>query len=229
MIYNELQKRILSSLILIPVSLFFIIKGSIFFIFFLSVCFFITAFEWHMMSKNKLYNIPGYLFLMISFYTAYLIRGDYLLIAFSPGFLIIVLICISTDVGGYLFGKLFKGPKLTKISPNKTYSGMIGGYLMSLVFGIFFIFWKITGAGISHFFEIFGNLNGVIELYDIIFILVVSTISQLGDIIISYFKRLSKKKDTGNLIPGHGGILDRIDGIIFALPFYYILNLIEIL
>ena len=100
---------------------------------------------------------------------------------------------------------------------------MIGGYLVSLVFGIFFNFWKITGAGISHFFEIFGNLNGVIELYDIIFILVVSTISQLGDIIISYFKRLSKKKDTGNLIPGHGGILDRIDGMIFAFPLVYLI------
>ena len=121
MINLELQKRIISSLILIPLSLFFIIKGSVFFIFFLSVCFFITSFEWYMMSKKKLYNMPGHLFIIISFFSAYFIRGDDLLIANSHGFLIIVLICISTDVGGYLFGKLFKGPKLIKISTNKTY------------------------------------------------------------------------------------------------------------
>ena len=176
--------------------------------------------------KNKLYNIPGHLFIMISFYTAYLIRGDYLLIADSHGFIIIILICIFTDVGGYLFGKLFKGPKLTKISPNKTYSGMIGGYLFSFIFGNFFIFWKLTGAGIVYFFETFGNLDGIFELYNIIFILIVSTVSQLGDIIISYFKRLSKIKNTGNIIPGHGGLLDRIDGMLFAFPFVYLIYFI---
>jgi len=227
MILNEFTKRILSSVIFIPLALFFIIKGSVFLIFFLSVCFFITSFEWYMMSKKKLYNIPGHIFIIISFYTVYLVRGDHLLIADSHGILIIVLICISTDVGGYLFGKLFKGPKLTKISPNKTYAGMIGGYLLSFIFGSFFIFWKITGAGINYFFEILSNLNSIgFGLNDIIFIFVVSTISQLGDITISYFKRLSKIKNTGEIIPGHGGLLDRIDGMLFAFPFVYLIYFI---
>ncbi len=228
MINKELQKRILSSIILIPLALFFIIKGSEFLIFFLSVCFFITSFEWYMMSKKRLYNIPGHIFIIISFYTVYLVRGDHLLIADSHGILIIVLICISTDVGGYLFGKLFKGPKLTKISPNKTYAGMIGGYLLSLTLGSFFIFWKITGEGINYFFKTFGNLNSIygFGLNDLIFIFIVSTISQLGDITISYFKRLSKIKNTGKIIPGHGGLLDRIDGMLFAFPFVYLIYFI---
>ena len=124
----------------------------------------------------------------------------------------VTIICISTDIGGYMFGKIFKGPKLTKISPKKTYSGVFGGYFLSVVFLIILL---------NKYF-IFSNsikLSGEI----IIFILLVSTISQLGDILISYFKRLSKIKDTGKIIPGHGGLLDRIDGMIFAFPFSYVI------
>ena len=111
-----------------------------------------------------------------------------------------------------MFGKIFKGPKLTKISPKKTYSGVFGGYFLSVVFLIILL---------NKYF-IFSNsikLSGEI----VIFILLVSTISQLGDILISYFKRLSKIKDTGKIIPGHGGLLDRIDGMIFAFPFSYVI------
>tara|TARA_A100001234_G_scaffold205283_1_gene200858 strand:+ start:479 stop:910 length:432 start_codon:yes stop_codon:yes gene_type:complete len=126
-------------------------------------------------------------------------------------FIIILLICISTDIGGYFFGKIFKGPKLTKISPKKTFSGAIGGYLLSIIF-----FNLVLN---SNYF-----LNEPIKItFDIfLFILLISTVSQLGDIIISYFKRLSKIKDTGKIIPGHGGLLDRIDGMIFAYPFAYL-------
>tara|TARA_Y100001970_G_scaffold290974_1_gene426502 strand:+ start:5223 stop:5867 length:645 start_codon:yes stop_codon:yes gene_type:complete len=210
---KEFEKRILSSLILIPVSFFFIIKGSFFFNFFLIICFAVTLYEWHMMSKKKTYYPFGILFLILSFFTAYFFREDGL---FS--FLFIIIICISTDIGGYVSGKLFKGPKLTKISPNKTYSGLVGGYIFSIIF-----------------MNIFLNYSYLLNLkkieFDIsIFILVmlVSSSSQVGDIIISYFKRLSKIKDTGKIIPGHGGILDRIDGMIFAFPFSYLLLLIEI-
>ena len=121
-----------------------------------------------------------------------------------------MLICISTDIGGYIFGKVFKGPKLTKISPNKTYAGTIGGYLFSII--SVNIFFKI-----SYFFTIGPEITTDIFIY----ILLISTVSQLGDIIISYFKRLSKIKDTGKIIPGHGGLLDRIDGMIFAFPFSF--------
>jgi len=204
---NETIDRILSSIILIPLALFFIIKGSLIFIFFISICFLITSYEWHMMSKKKSYNIFGFIFLIFSFYTIYKLRinseNDYWFILF------ITIICVSTDLGGYIFGKIFRGPKLTKFSPNKTYSGMIGGYLLSII--------SIT---------IFANdmlEKGGLPFNWLIFVLLVSSISQLGDIFISYFKRLSKIKDTGKIIPGHGGLLDRIDGMIFAFPFSYII------
>ena len=206
MIDSELLKRIISSLIIIPIALFFIIKGNFLFIFFILICFLITSYEWHKMSNKKLYYLPGFLFLMLSFYSAYLIRAnDSDSLKF---FLYILIVCVSTDIGGYIFGKIFKGPKLIKISPNKTYSGVIGGYLMSIILCYLFV-----------------NLNygDEINSNDFVFILLISTISQLGDIIISYFKRLSKIKDTGKILPGHGGLLDRIDGMIFAFPAAYII------
>ncbi len=209
----EITKRILSSLVLIPIALFFIIKGSFFFTFFLATCFLITLYEWHMMSKTKTYNIFGFMFLIFSFYSVYFIRNELdkhgLLI-----FLFIVLVCVSTDIGGYVFGKLFKGPKLTKISPKKTYAGVFGGYFLSIIFTQILI----------NYSELFRDQNFGRD--EFVFVLIISTVSQVGDIIISYFKRLSKIKDTGNLIPGHGGILDRIDGMLFAFPFYFIFYLI---
>ena len=127
--------------------------------------------------------------------------------------MIILFTCISTDIGGYIFGNIFKGPKLTKISPKKTYSGMIGGYILSIItIYIFFNYLNLYNDNIILFTsETFLN------------VLLISTVSQIGDIIISFFKRLSKIKDTGKLIPGHGGLLDRIDGMIFAFPFSYII------
>ena len=213
MINKELQKRILSSFILIPISLFFIIKGSIFFIFFLSACFLIASYEWYNLSKNKQYNIPGHLFLIISFYFAYLWR-HYLSLD-AELFLFVILVCVSTDIGGYSFGKIFKGPKLTKISPNKTYAGVLGGYILSFLILFFVLYFDFYFSIIS--------IDTLLSPYNIIMIFVISTVSQLGDIVISYFKRQSKKEDTGNLIPGHGGILDRIDGIIFAFPIIYLI------
>ena len=206
---RELIKRILSSVILIPVVLFVIIKGSVLFNFFILICFFITAYEWHNMGKKKSYYLIGFIFLIFSFYSTFELRnitGSYHYI------LTVLIICISTDIGGYIFGKIFKGPKLTKISPNKTYSGMIGGYVLSII-----ILSSLYNS--SYLINQFVNLN--INFF--IFILFISTTSQIGDIIISYFKRLSKIKDTGKIIPGHGGLLDRIDGMIFAFPFSYLI------
>ena len=207
---KELTKRILSSLILIPVAIFVIIEGSFIFNFFILICFLITSYEWRKMSRNKSYYLFVIFFLLFSFYSAYEIRtnmvGDY------EYFIIILLICISTDIGGYIFGKIFKGPKLTKISPKKTFSGVIGGYLLSVFF--------LNLALSSNYFFI-KPIDITFNIF--IFILLISTISQLGDIIISLFKRLSKIKDTGKIIPGHGGLLDRIDGMIFAFPFAYLI------
>ena len=211
MIKNEFMKRVLSTLIMIPVVLFLIIEGSILFNLFISICFVITAYEWLQMSKANNQKIFGLFFIAISFYSIFKIRNDFNQDYFH--ILLIAIICISTDIGGYIFGKLLKGPKLTKLSPNKTYAGVIGSFLLSIIITI--LFFKLS-------IKIY-NFKFTEETF--IFVLVVSLVSQMGDIIISYFKRLSKIKDTGNIIPGHGGILDRIDGMIFAYPFSYLVFL----
>ena len=206
----EIIKRILSSIILIPMVLFFIIKGSLLFNFFISICFLITVYEWQIMTRKKNYNLIGLIFLIISFYSVYKLRnsfiGDYIYLLF------VTIVCVSTDIGGYAFGKIFKGPRLTKISPKKTYSGMIGGFILS----------TITATIFFNNVFLFNNLTKDLTLGLFILVLLISAISQLGDIIVSYFKRLSKIKDTGRIIPGHGGLLDRIDGMIFAFPFSYL-------
>ena len=206
----EFIKRILSSIILLPFTFFIIVEGSFIFITFLIVCLFISIIEWNNMSKEKKYNKIGFIFLFFSFLCIYDLRinsdDNYIT------FLFIVFVCISTDIGGYIFGKLLKGPKLTKYSPNKTFAGMMGSFIFSIFSMLVFI-------------NIFIELNLSLKLT--IFTVIISLISQLGDIIVSYFKRKSNIKDTGNIIPGHGGLLDRIDGMIFAFPFSYILILIN--
>ena len=115
-------------------------------------------------------------------------------------FLFILSICIFTDIGGYIFGNVFKGKKLTSISPNKTYSGMIGSFVCSLLICMLFI--------------IYLNFSNSFIIYTFL----ISLVSQAGDLFISYLKRKANIKDTGNFLPGHGGFLDRLDGIIFAIP-----------
>ena len=119
-----------------------------------------------------------------------------------------MLICIFSDVGGYVVGKIIGGKKLTKISPNKTISGSIGSFIFS-VFPLLL-------------FYNFDMIKYSITMSSILFCLEISLFSQLGDLFISYFKRRAKIKDTGKILPGHGGLLDRVDGIIFAVPFAYI-------
>ena len=219
---TEIFKRVISSIILIPLSLFFIFKGSFFFVSFLLVLFLLSIYEWYFLAKKRKYLVPGFLLISLSFILAYFLRKNGL-----TEFMIIILICIFTDIGGYTFGKLFKGPKLTKISPNKTYSGLIGSLITSLLAIICLINYSRWN---SEQFEI--NLNFFelsYSIQDFTLVILISLVSQSGDIIISYFKRLAKVKNTGNLIPGHGGILDRIDGMIFVFPsvfiIYFILNL----
>ena len=200
---TELSKRILSSIILIPLVFYFLLNESFLSIFFIILLFFISCYEWYKIIRNKSYEFLGFIFLLFSFYAFYELSN-------KPNLLIfVILICISTDIGGYIFGKIFKGPKLTKISPNKTYAGMIGGYFLSLICLIIII--NLTDNSIK-FFEL------------LVITILLSSVSQAGDVTVSYFKRLSKVKNTGNLIPGHGGLLDRIDGMIFAVPTLYLIN-----
>ena len=208
---NEFEKRLLSSMILIPLSIFFIIKGSIFFIFFLSILFLITSYEWVKMNKkNDLVKFSGIIYLFLSFYTVFEVRDN---LDFKD-FLFIITICIFTDIGGYIFGKTFNGPKLTRISPKKTYAGVFGGFVLSLAAGLLFAHYLVIDE------IVFKD-----DLIFIILILFISLISQTGDLTISFFKRKAKIKDTGKILPGHGGLLDRIDGMIFVFPIFYLITI----
>ena len=214
---KELEKRLISSIILILIAFLVILEGKIFFYTFLFITFLISSYEWLKMIKRADIKLYGILFLCFSFYSAFYFRDQNL-----EGFLLIILICVSTDIGGYIFGNLFKGPKLTKISPNKTQSGMIGGFVLSLISSSIFL--------LQYTNEIYIDQNLIENDFKfVIFILLTSSVSQFGDLIISYFKRSSKIKNTGNIIPGHGGLLDRIDGMIFVFPFVYLVTLISII
>ena len=214
MINKELQKRILSSLILLPISLFFIIQGHLPFMFFLSIVFLVTSYEWMKKNKKKnLLKILGIIFLFISFYTAFEFREN----ENYKDFLFIIAICIFTDMGGYIFGKILKGPKLTKISPKKTYTGVFGSFFLPLIAGLVVYEYEYTDQ---------IPADG---LYFLIIVLFISLISQIGDLIISYFKRKAKLKDTGKILPGHGGLLDRIDGMLIALPCTYLILILNLL
>jgi len=121
-----------------------------------------------------------------------------------------ILISIFSDIGGYIIGNIFKGKKLTKISPNKTISGSIGSFFFPICLIPFFI----------------GEFQNISLNYLVISTFVISFISQAGDLFFSYLKRLAKIKDISNILPGHGGIIDRTDGIIFSIPSgFFILNL----
>jgi len=201
---KETIKRVISSIILLPLAYYSITQGFLMKSFFIMICFVVSIFEWHIMTKKKSYTVYGYFFLFFSFYSFYKLFAEITLLLF------VIIICVLTDIGGYVFGKTFKGPKLIKISPNKTYAGMLGGYALSLISILIII----------------NHTNYSISLLKILILAIsLSTVSQIGDIIVSYFKRLSKIKHTGNIIPGHGGLLDRIDGMIFAFPFFFFLKL----
>jgi phosphatidate cytidylyltransferase len=119
---------------------------------------------------------------------------------------ILLLACVASDIGGYIFGKMFKGPKLTKISPNKTYAGAAGSIILSLIVVSF----------LSYYF--LHTLNLKITIVAVL----TSLFCQLGDLIFSLLKRKAKLQDTGKILPGHGGILDRLDGILLGIPFGFI-------
>ena len=200
--------RLISSIVLLPSIFYIILAGGHFFNFFLLICLFFSILEWSKFKSNKLIIFFGIMYLFFSFYLTYKFRyndnQDNLLI-----FFLITSVCISTDIGGFIFGKTLKGPKMTKISPNKTYTGFLGAILLSILVYYLFLFFNHN--------ELSKN-----KLINIFFVIFISILSQIGDLFISYFKRKSNIKDTGKIIPGHGGVLDRIDGMIFVFPTSYI-------
>ena len=208
---KELNNRVLTSLILI-LLLFFMLKISIVLISSLLLIFVFLWLEFcefveKIFSKKSFilkYFSKFIIFLYLLFFIKMIIDE---FISSQPNIsislLFIIMICIFSDIGGYFFGKTFKGKKLTKISLNKTYSGMFGSFILSIFFAL----------GFSYYFNLENLKNYLIISF------FVSSVCQLGDLFISYLKRKSGVKDTGNILPGHGGILDRIDGILFAMPF----------
>ena len=211
---SELYKRTISSFFLISFVFIFIFLNNYIFTSFLFITVILCWIEWiRIIDKINFKRITKFVcvttFIIYLFITFIICFNIFVIDKYF--FLTILMICIFSDVGGYIFGKTFGGKKLTKISPKKTISGSIGSFILSYV--IFFL---------MYFY--FVDLLYVKIKYGILFFIpfFVSTICQLGDLFISYFKRKAKVKNTGNLIPGHGGILDRVDGIIFALPIGFI-------
>ena len=207
---NELLKRIITSVLLSGLSIFFIINGPFLFSLFLIIILYLSILEWRNLSVSTTSYFLGISFLILSIISAFLLKNSNFLF-----FWLVILISVFSDIGGFVFGKVFKGPKLTKISPNKTYSGVFGSLIFSLIIGFIYI----------HYNEQFLTKFNLNYLNLIMIIILISIINQIGDLIISYFKRLKNIKNTGKILPGHGGLLDRIDGIIFTIPSSYIMNL----
>ena len=206
MISINLKKRFFTSIFLFFL-LFLIFNYKFILIFTLLLLGMASVLEFFNMSK-KIFKSSNFIFLSNIFFTVYIFLFCTFFFYFSSFIqikiilFIILLGCIFSDIGGYVFGKIFKGQKLTKISPNKTISGALGSIFCCCLV-IFFLNYYLT-----------NNLN-----YSLIVIgIIISIFCQLGDIFFSLLKRKSKIKDTGKFLPGHGGILDRLDGILIALP-----------
>ncbi len=208
---NELNKRIITSFFLL-LFIFFSFLNFKLLCFFLLILTLMALVELNNMFK-KIYKKNNFLlFIANSLSVLYLSYFSITIIIFlSEEFIIdkfvvlyLLIICILTDIGGYVFGKIIGGKKLTKISPKKTYSGSIGSFLLSILIG--YLCYKIL-----------TNLL-LININIFILIIITSFMSQVGDLFVSLLKRKARIKDTGSILPGHGGVLDRIDGILLALP-----------
>jgi len=214
---QELKKRIITSIFLISLLALMFIYTFVMIISIIVIAIICWIEFYALISKifskksNKdkflrfFYKVISLIYLFLLVYLMLLAKSKYpelnLVLIYS------ILISIMSDIGGLIIGKIFKGKKLTKISPNKTISGAIGSFIFSLFLLPFF-----NNYFINH--EILSLL---------IITLSISLISQIGDIFISFIKRKARVKDTSDILPGHGGFLDRIDGIIFAIPMGFLL------
>ena len=204
---KNLQKRIYTSIILL-LLLFLMMINNYAMAFFLMLIGIFSALEFFtiilkIFEKNKMkqffYNII-FIIYIFSFCTYFLILSSFLHLKIL--IFMVLLTCVASDIGGFIFGKIFKGPKLTKISPNKTISGAIGSLIFSSLLILMLTYY----------------LTKSFDLYTIIIGCIISISCQIGDLFFSFLKRKSFLKDSGNFLPGHGGILDRIDGILLGIP-----------
>ena len=197
---SNFKKRFIISLLAFPIIYSLLYQKIFSNILIVIVCLF-CAYEW-----NKIFNKKNYIYLfglviLLVFFLS--IIKIYNLQDYNLKFLWLILIAWLTDIGGYIFGKLFGGLKLTKISPNKTWSGAFGSLILSQFACLIF----------------FLDSNYILNFNIFLFQFLLSITGQIGDILMSYIKRLNDKKDTSNFIPGHGGFLDRVDGLIWIFIF----------
>ena len=211
----KLKKRITTSVILFLLTIFCIFINLYIFIIAIIIVSYLSWYETNYLINSINKSVTNWQHVVFNLTTLFYAFGIFTVSAIGlyfllgPVFFLYALsICICSDIGGYIIGKNIGGKKLTKISPNKTISGSLGSFCFSMLPLL-----------------VFNNFDKFeYSLYSIdnfLFCLKVSLVCQLGDLFVSYFKRKAKVKDTGRILPGHGGILDRIDGIIFAVPFVF--------
>ena len=211
---NELLNRILTSVVLLPILFYAIVYSGIYLITLLIIFYCLSVYEVVKNTKNVLFIFFSSILLLLSFYSFFYLRNDT-----EYSLIILFWILISTflsDIGGYTFGKTLKGKKLTKYSPNKTYSGAIGSVLLSCS--------SLPLLNVLQYFFLNKLTVDFLELNFLIITILISLVCQLGDLFVSFWKRKIKIKSISNILPGHGGILDRIDGLIFVLIFCLILK-----
>ena len=197
---SNFKKRFIISLLAFPIIYILLYQKIFSNILIVIVCLF-CSYEW-----NKIFNKKNYIYLfglLILFIFFLSLIKIYNLQDYNLKFLWLILIAWLTDIGGYISGKLFGGPKLIKISPNKTWSGAFGSLILSQFACLIF----------------FLDSNYILNLNIFFLQFLLSIIGQIGDILMSYIKRINDKKDTSNFIPGHGGFLDRVDGLIWIFIF----------
>ena len=211
---RELLYRILTSLLLLPILIYILYNSGIYLLIFLVLIYLFSFYEIIKNTKNFFFNIISNIILILALFSFYQLRGD-------SNYSLVLIFWILTatflsDIGGYVFGRTFKGKKLTIISPNKTYSGAVGSIIFS-----------ILSIPLLNLFEqlLFNEI--LINFYHLKYLLLtflISIICQLGDLYVSFWKRKINIKNISNLLPGHGGILYRIDGLIFVLIFSFLIK-----
>lgn len=206
---SNLLSRILSSILFLPLFLYVIYLNNFYFHFLLFFIFIVAVYELKILYKNYLFLIFIYLLLLLFILSFYKLRANSLYdFWYLVWFMSIVWL---SDIGGYFIGKLLKGPKLNKWSPNKTISGFCGSLIFSqIAFVIFFL----SNIDFKYSYKVF-----ISQLF-------FSLISIFGDLFFSFIKRKFGVKDFSNFIPGHGGLLDRIDGLIFVIIFAFFFKML---